>query len=57
VKVVTSKYFSEDNMTKAKEIVEKVEVSNNSRPPQWDGKKGGSYLMWKIKYQAHMVML
>ncbi len=55
--MVTSKYFSEVNMTKAKEIVKKVEVLNNSRPPQWDGMKGDSYLMWKIKYQAHMVIL
>jgi hypothetical protein len=31
--MVTSKYFSEVNMTKAKEIVKKVEVLNNSRPP------------------------
>ncbi len=29
----------------------------NTKPPQWDGKKGDSYLMWKIKYTAHMVML
>jgi hypothetical protein len=29
----------------------------NSRPPQWDGKKCNSYLMWKTKYQAHTVML
>jgi hypothetical protein len=57
VKVATSKYFSEVNMMKAKEIVEKVAVSNNLKSPQWEGKKGNSYLMWKIKYQAHMVML
>ncbi len=46
-------------MTKAKGIVKKVEVLNigNSRPAQWDGKKGNSYIMWKIKYQACMVML
>jgi hypothetical protein len=44
-------------MAKAKEIVIKVEVSYNLRPSQWAGKKGNSYLMWKIKYQAHMVML
>ncbi len=55
--MATSKYFSEVNMTKAKEIVKKVEVLNNLKPPQWDGKKGDGYLMWKIKYQAHMVML
>jgi hypothetical protein len=29
----------------------------NTEPPQWDGKKADSYLMWKIKYTAHMVML
>ncbi len=41
-------------MTKAKDIVKKVEVLNvgNSKPPQWDGKKGDSYLMWKIKFIA-----
>jgi hypothetical protein len=44
-------------MAKEKEIVKKVEVSNNLRPPQCDGKKDNSYLMWKIKYQAHMMML
>jgi hypothetical protein len=45
-------------MTKAKEIVKKVEVSNvrNSRPPQWDGKKGDSYLMWKVKFMAHLTI-
>ncbi len=57
--MATSKYFGEATMTKAKDIVEKVKVLNmaNSKPPQWDGKKGNSYLLWKIKYQAHMVML
>ncbi len=46
-------------MTKAKDNIKKVKVSNmgNSKPPQWNGKKGNSYLMWTIKYQAHMVML
>ncbi len=46
-------------MTKAKDIVENVKVSNvgNSKPPQWDEKKGDSYLMWKIKFSAHLTML
>jgi hypothetical protein len=46
-------------MAKAKDTVEKVEVSNvgNTKPPQWEGQKGDSYLMWKIKYTAHMVIL
>jgi hypothetical protein len=46
-------------MTKAKEIVEKVEVSNvgKIKHPQWDGKKGNSYLMWKIKFNAHVTMV
>ncbi len=46
-------------MTKAKDIVKKVKVSNvgNSEPPQWDGQKGDSYLMWKIKFSAHLAML
>ncbi len=49
-KVLTSPCFSEVRMTKAKDIVKKLEVSNvgNSKPPQWDGKKGNSYLMRKI---------
>jgi hypothetical protein len=39
--------------------LEKVEVSNvgNTKPPQWDGKKGDSYLMWMNKYTTYMVML
>jgi hypothetical protein len=46
-------------MTKTKEIVKKVAVLNvrNSKPPQWDGKKGDSYLMWKIKFNSHVTML
>ncbi len=44
---------------KAKEDVKEVELSNvgNAKPPQWDGKKGDSYLMWKIKFLAHATML
>ncbi len=55
----TSPYFSEVKMTKAKEIVEKVKVLNvgNSKPPQWDGKKGNSYLMCNVKFNAHVTML
>jgi hypothetical protein len=58
-KVSTSLYFSEVKMTKAKEIVKKVKVLNvgNSKPPQWDGKKSEGYLMWKIKFNAHVTML
>jgi hypothetical protein len=60
-KVTTSPYFSGVGMTKekAKEAVEKVELSNigNAKPPQWDGKKGDSYLMWKFKFLAHATML
>ncbi len=45
-KVTTSLYFSGVGMTKekAKEVIEKVELSNvgNTKPPQWDGKKGNS---------------
>jgi hypothetical protein len=46
-------------MTKAKDIVKKIKVSNvgNSKPPQRDGKKGDCYLMWKIKLSAHLTML
>jgi hypothetical protein len=42
-------------MTKAKDIVKKVEVSNVgiTKPPQWDRQKGDSYLMWEIKYGTH----
>jgi hypothetical protein len=60
-KVTTSRYFSGVGMTKekAKEVVKEVELSNvgNAKPPQWDGKKGDSYLMWKIKFLAHATML
>ncbi len=60
-KVTTSPYFSGVGMTKekSKEVVEKVELSNigNAKPPRWDGKKGDSYLMWKIKFLAHATML
>ncbi len=60
-KVTTSLYFSGVGMIKekAKEVVEKVELSyvGNTKPPQWDGKKGDSYLMWKIEFLAHATML
>ncbi len=43
---------------KEKEIVKKVEVPNTttSKPPQWNSKKGDKYLMWRIKFNADMVM-
>ncbi len=60
-KVTTSPYFRGVGMTKekAKEVVKEVELSNvgNVKPLQWDGKKGDSYLMWKIKFLAHATML
>jgi hypothetical protein len=39
-------------------VAEKIKVSssNNSKPPQFNGKKGDSYLMWKMKFKADMVM-
>jgi hypothetical protein len=37
------------------EIIE-VSSSNNSKTPQFNGKKGDSYLMWKMKFEADMVM-
>jgi hypothetical protein len=45
-------------MAKATTVAEKIEVSNSnkSKPPQFNGKKGDSYLMWKMKYKADMVM-
>ena len=37
-----------------KETVEKIEVASasNSKPPQFNGKKGDKYLMWKMKFEA-----
>jgi hypothetical protein len=46
-------------MAKASEAVaEKIKVLslNKSKPPQFNGKKGDSYLMWKMKFKADMVM-
>jgi hypothetical protein len=39
-------------------VAEKIEVLslNNSKPPQFNGRKGDSYLMRKIKFEADMVM-
>ncbi len=41
-----------------KETVEKIEVASasNSKPPQFGGKKGGKYLMWKMKFKADQTM-
>jgi hypothetical protein len=37
---------------------EKIRVlsANNLKPPQFNGKKGDSYLMWKMKFETDMVM-
>jgi hypothetical protein len=39
-------------------VAEKIEVlsSNNLKPPQFSGKKGECFLMWKMKFEADMVM-
>lgn len=59
MKVTKSPYFSGVGMARSKEVDKMFESSNvgNSKPPQWDGKKGDSYLMWKIKFLAHATML
>jgi hypothetical protein len=38
--------------------VEKIEVSSSSslKPPQFDGKKGDKYLVWKRKFEADQMM-
>ncbi len=45
-------------MDKSGSSIEKIEVSSlsNLKPPQFNGKKGDTYLMWKIKSEADMVM-
>ena len=45
-------------MALATTVAEKIEVSssNNLKPPQFNGKKGDSYLMWKMKFEADLVM-
>jgi hypothetical protein len=39
-------------------LAEKIKVLslNNLEPPQFNGKKGDSYLMWKMKFKADMVL-
>jgi hypothetical protein len=39
-------------------ITEKIEVlsSNNLKPPQFNGKKGDKYLMWKMRFEADQTM-
>jgi hypothetical protein len=39
-------------------VADKIEVLslNNSKSPQFNGKKGDSYLMWKMKFETDMVM-
>ncbi len=34
----------------------KVSNSNNSKPPQFNGKKGDNYIIWKMKFEADQVM-
>ena len=36
----------------------KIEVSNstNSKPPQFNGKKGDAWTMWRMKYEADQGM-
>ncbi len=45
-------------MTKASSVIEKVEVTNqnDSKPPQFNGKKDNDYLMWSMKFKADMVV-
>jgi hypothetical protein len=51
------KVFQGSQHEESKGIVKTVEIPNNLIPSQWDERKRDSYLMWKIKDQAHMVML
>jgi hypothetical protein len=34
----------------------KVSNQNDSKPPQFSGKKSNDYLMWNIKFKADMVV-
>jgi hypothetical protein len=45
-------------MTKATSVIEKVEVTNqnDSKPPQFNGKAGDTYLMWSMKFKADTIM-
>jgi hypothetical protein len=45
-------------MTKATSVIKKVELTNqnNSKPPQFNGKAGDTYLMWSMKFKVDMVM-
>ncbi len=40
------------------ETVKKIEVASasNSKPPQFDGKKGDKNLMWKMTFEADQIM-
>jgi hypothetical protein len=57
--VLTSLYFSEVRMTKAKDIVEKFKVSNvgNSKLPQLGWKERQQLSHGKIKFSAYLAML
>jgi hypothetical protein len=47
-----------DSSKKENGITEKKEISssNNSKPPQFYGKKGDKYLMWKIRFEVDQTM-
>jgi hypothetical protein len=55
---VKPKHQSKERMTKASSVIKKVEVinQNNSKPPQFNGKRGDDYFMWNMKFKADMVM-
>jgi hypothetical protein len=45
-------------MKRSRSGIKKIKVLSlsNSKPPQFNTKKGDSYLMWKITFEADMVM-
>ncbi len=55
---VNPKQQTRRKMTKARLVIEKVEVTNqnNSKQPQFKGKAGDVYLMWSMKFKVDMFM-